>query len=243
MAYLDKEDKCMKKLVLCSGGLDSTVLLHKVAAQESHDDIIALSVYYGQKHAIEVESCRWQCSRLGVTLIEADLSPIFRYNLDACALIMGSKLSVVHDSYANQLERNKQEGKEALTAEYVPYRNGLFLSFAAAVSLQLDCDEIFYGAHADDEAGSAYPDCSEEFILAQADAIRLGSASRVQLTAPWWNKNKADIVRVGIELGMTEEEFAHTWSCYEGLETPCGECGTCVDRIAAFRANGLQNVQ
>jgi 7-cyano-7-deazaguanine synthase len=231
----------MKKLVLCSGGLDSTVLLHSVVKTYGADNVIALSIFYGQKHAIERDSAVWQCNRLGVDLIEADLSQMFKYNLDSSALLQGSKMNIIHKSYAEQLA---DLGGSGTVSAYVPYRNGLFLSFAAAVALQLDCDEIFYGAHADDAAGRAYPDCTEKFIMAQAEAIQQGTAHKVVLTAPWWQKNKAAIVAEGLELGMTKEEFAHTWSCYEGNEEtgPCGTCGTCIDRIIAFRANGLQDI-
>lgn len=231
----------MKKLVLVSGGLDSTVLLHKVVKENGADNVIALSIFYGQKHAIERDSAVWQCNRLGVDLIEADLSQMFKYNLDSSALLQGSKMNIIHKSYAEQLA---DLGGSGTVSAYVPYRNGLFLSFAAAVALQLDCDELFYGAHADDAAGRAYPDCTEEFIMAQAEAILNGTAEKVSLTAPWWMKNKSEIVTTGLELGMTKEEFAHTWSCYEGNEEtgPCGTCGTCIDRIVAFRANGIQDI-
>jgi 7-cyano-7-deazaguanine synthase len=229
-----------KILVLCSGGLDSTVLLHKAVSEASTENVIALSVYYGQKHAIERDSALWQCSHLGVQLIEVDLSPVFKYNLSASALLQGSKLNIVHKSYAEQL--HDLGGSGTVTA-YVPYRNGLFLSYAAAVALQLGCDTIYYGAHADDAAGHAYPDCTEEFIMAQAEAIKQGTGYKVSMEAPWWKKNKASIVAYGLNLGMTHEEFEHTWSCYEGGDTPCGTCGTCIDRKAAFEANGIMDIQ
>jgi len=231
----------MKKLVLVSGGLDSTVLLYKTVEDYGAENVIALSIFYGQKHAIERDFAVWQCEHLGVQLIEADLSLIFKYNLDVCSLLQGSKLNIVHKSYAEQLE---DIGGSGTISAYVPYRNGIFLSFATAVALQLDCDELFYGAHADDAAGHAYPDCTEEFIMSQACAIDHGTAGKVTMKAPWWRSNKAEIVAAGLSLGMAEEEFRHTWSCYDGDEAagPCGTCGTCVDRIAAFRANGIQDM-
>ena len=62
------------------------------------------------------------------------------------------------------------------------------------------------------------------------------------MQAPWWNKNKAAVVTEGIKLGMTHEEFEHTWSCYEGGDKPCGTCGTCIDRKEAFVANGINDI-
>jgi 7-cyano-7-deazaguanine synthase len=228
-----------KILVLCSGGLDSTILLHKAVKKEGAENVIALSVYYGQKHAIERDYALWQCKHLGVKLIEADLSQVFKYNLSISSLLHGSKTSIVHKSYAEQLE---DLGGSGTVNAYVPYRNGLFLSYAAAVAYQLGCEKIYYGAHKDDAAGHAYPDCTEEFIMAQACAIDHGTSGKVIMEAPWWQKNKAGIVAYGLEIGMSREELAHTWSCYEGKETPCGTCGTCIDRKAAFEANGIMDI-
>ena len=62
------------------------------------------------------------------------------------------------------------------------------------------------------------------------------------MQAPWWKLNKAAVVAEGIKLGMTHGEFAHTWSCYEGGDKPCGTCGTCIDRKQAFVANGINEI-
>lgn len=229
----------MKIMVLASGGLDSTVLLYKAVKEVGAENVVALNMFYGQKHAKEKEYGNWQCEHLGVPCMEADLSEVFRFNKDCCALLEGSKLDIKKGSYAEQL--SELQGQGAVTA-YVPYRNGLFLSYATAVAIQLECDVIYYGAHKDDAAGSAYPDCTSDFILAQAKAIYDGSGGKVTMKAPWWDTNKAGIVKAGLELGMTHEEFDHTWSCYEGKEKPCGECGTCIDRKAAFEANGIMDI-
>ena len=228
-----------RALVLASGGLDSTVLLYQAVKHLAEGDVIALNMFYGQKHAKEKECCRWQCEHLGVPCIDADLSEVFRFNKNCSALLAGSNMDIKHKSYAEQLE---ELGGQGTVTAYVPYRNGLFLSYAVAVAIQLECDAVFYGAHADDAAGRAYPDCTPEFIDAQAKAIWEGTGGKVSLQAPWWNLNKAGIVKAGIELGMTHEEFEHTWSCYEGKEEPCGTCGTCIDRKVAFEANGITDI-
>ena len=95
---------------------------------------------------------------------------------------------------------------------------------------------IYYGAHSDDAAGNAYPDCSEAFNNAINDAVFIGSGEQLRVEAPFVGLKKADIVKLGTELKVPYEL---TWSCYEGGAKPCGECGTCRDRIAAFEANGL----
>lgn len=232
----------MKILVLASGGLDSTVLLHKAVDEVGAENVIAMNTFYGQKHAKEMEYAKWQCEHLGVELHNVDLSQIFSFNKDCSALLQGSKMNIVHKAYSEQLQDLKDAGQAPTVTAYVPYRNGLFLSYAAAVALQLNCDVIYYGAHADDAAGRAYPDCTPEFIKAQVKAIEEGTAGQVHMQAPLWNKNKASVVGLGLELGMSHEEFEHTWSCYEGKEKPCGTCGTCRDRKEAFVANGIHDI-
>lgn len=229
----------MKILVLSSGGLDSTVLLYKAVKEVGAENVVALNMFYGQKHAKEQEYSNWQCEHLGVPVYDADLSAVFSFNPHCSALLKDSKMDIVHKSYAEQLE---DLGGEGTVTAYVPFRNGLFLSYAAAVALQLGCDVIYYGAHADDAAGHAYPDCTPDFIAAMEHAVEEGTGGEVTMEAPWWDHNKADIVKEGIDLGMTHEELEHTWSCYEGGDEPCGTCGTCIDRKAAFEANGIYDI-
>lgn len=229
----------MKTLVLCSGGLDSTVLLHRAAKGVGPENVVALNMYYGQRHAKEAESAKWQCERLGITLYEVDMSSVFSFNPDCCSLLKGSSKELDHRSYGEQVA---ELGENESISAYVPYRNGLFLSYAAAVALQLGCRTISYGAHADDSAGAAYPDCSPEFIHCQAAAIAEGTRGAVKMEAPLWNMNKSGVVAMGIHYGMTHEDFEHTWSCYEGGEHPCGTCGTCIDRKQAFRVNGIFDI-
>ena len=88
----------------------------------------------------------------------------------------------------------------------------------------------------DDAAGNAYPDCSSEFNDSINRAIYLGSGGQLSVVAPFIGLNKAQVVAKGIALNVPYEL---TWSCYEGGERPCGMCGTCRDRAAAFAANGI----
>ncbi len=222
----------MKALVLFSGGVDSTTCLAIAIDKYGNDNVIALSLYYGQKHSKELECARKIASYYGVEHIELDLAPIFAGS--DCTLLNGSDKEIPKESYAKQLE--KTDGKPVST--YVPFRNGLFLSCAASIALSNDCCEIYYGAHSDDAAGNAYPDCSGEFNEAINKAIYLGSGCQVKVTAPFIGMNKAQVVAKGLELNVP---YNLTWSCYEGGDVPCGVCGTCRDRIAAFEANGIQD--
>ena len=219
-----------KALVLFSGGVDSTTCLALAIDKYCAESVTALSVYYGQKHSKELEAARKIKDYYNVELIDLDLSKMFEYS--DCSLLSGSEEEIPHESYSEQIK--KTDGKPVST--YVPFRNGLFLASAASIALSLGCEIIYYGAHSDDAAGSAYPDCSAEFNAAMNEAIYLGSGKQVRITAPFVNMSKAQVVKRGVELGVPYEM---TWSCYEGGDKMCGVCGTCRDRKAAFLANGL----
>lgn len=217
-----------KKIVLLSGGLDSTTCLAMAVEKFGLAQIIALNMYYGQRHDREIISARKVAEHYGVEYQELDLAEIMKFS--DCSLLKHSTQKVAHGSYAEQSDGEKP------VATYVPFRNGLFLSVATAFALSMGADEVWYGAHKDDATGSAYPDCSKEFIFYMDCAIKEGTANQVKIRAPFADCNKADIVREGLSLGVPYEL---TWSCYEGGEKPCGKCGTCIDRRKAFEANGL----
>ncbi len=220
----------MKALVCFSGGLDSSVCLGLAVKKYGPEEVMALSIYYGQKHKKEMEASERVAEYYGVKRITLDLGEIFKDS--DCTLLEGAAEEVPHEEYAEQLK--KTGGKPVNT--YVPFRNGLFLSSAASIALSHGCTEIYYGAHADDAAGNAYPDTSAEFNKAISDAIYIGSGNELKIVAPFIDKSKAGVVAIGTEIGVP---FELTWSCYEGHEKACGVCGTCRDRITAFKLNGL----
>ena len=219
----------MKALVLSSGGVDSTTLLAMACERFGAENVVAMSIYYGQKHSRELEAADKVARYYGVRHISSDLSEIFAAS--DCTLLKG-RGDIPHESYAEQLAQTN--GSPVST--YVPFRNGLFLSAAASAALSEGCGVLMYGAHADDAAGNAYPDCSEEFVNAMARAISLGTGGELTLEAPFVTLNKTEVVKRGKALGVPYEI---TWSCYEGGDEPCGKCATCLDRIRAFRANGI----
>lgn len=222
----------MKALVLFSGGLDSTTCLALAVEKYGASEVLALSVSYGQKHTKEIDAAKAVAAYYGVTLQTLDLAAIFAGS--DCSLLKGSSAEIPKESYAEQLQST--DGKPVST--YVPFRNGLFLSSAASVALSNGCEVIYYGAHADDAAGNAYPDCSSDFNDAINRAIFLGSGGQLRVEAPFVGKTKADVVAEGLRL---KAPYHLTWSCYEGGEKPCGLCGTCRDRAAAFAANGVSD--
>lgn len=222
----------MKALVLCSGGVDSTTLLAMAVEKYGKENVFALSILYGQRHKRELEAAQSVAGYYQVEQLFLDLSRIFRYSNSP--LLLHSTEELPHGSY--QTQKDEEEGKPIST--YVPFRNGLFLSSAASMALSKECSVLYYGAHHDDWAGSAYPDCSVSFVEAMNRAIYEGSGEQVQIEAPFISWSKAQIVAKGLELKVPYEL---TWSCYEGNEVPCGICGTCIDRKRAFEENGVED--
>jgi len=222
----------MKALVLFSGGLDSSTCLALAIEKYGKENVIALSISYGQKHSKEINAARAVAEYYGTELVSLDLAPIFEGS--DCALLEGSDQAIPKGDYANQLLSS--DGKPVST--YVPFRNGLFLSCAASVALSRGCGVIYYGVHSDDAAGSAYPDCSSDFNDHMSKAISIGSAQQLKVVAPFVDCTKAEVVAQGLRLGVPYEL---TWSCYEGNDKPCGCCGTCIDRAKAFAANGVKD--
>lgn len=220
----------MKAMVLSSGGIDSTTCLGMAVERYGKENVTALSISYGQKHDKEVQASRAVAEYYGVESLSLDLAKIFADS--DCSLLKHSGREIPEEAYAEQLK--KTGGKPVST--YVPFRNGLFLSSAASMALSRGCGVIYYGAHADDAAGNAYPDCSSAFHQAISDAIFIGSGEQLRVEAPFVGLTKGEVVKKGLALQVP---YHLTWSCYEGGERPCGLCGTCIDRAEAFRINGV----
>lgn len=223
----------MKAMVLSSGGVDSTTAVGLAVQRYGKENVLSLSISYGQKHDREIRAARDVAAHYGIEQIFLDLSKIFQYS--DCSLLRQSAEEIPEESYAEQIRKTKGEKP---VSTYVPFRNGLFLSCAASIALSKGCGVIYYGAHADDSAGFAYPDCSPVFHEAMSRAVWEGSGHQLKLEAPFVQCNKAGVVKLGLELGVPYEL---TWSCYEGGDVPCGRCGTCIDRAAAFAANGVED--
>ena len=176
----------MKALVLFSGGVDSTTCLALAIKKYGNDEVLALSVYYGQKHDKEIEAAKKIAAYYNVRLKQLDLTRIFEDS--DCSLLKGSQQDIPEESYEAQLKKTNG----APVSTYVPFRNGLFLSSAASIALSNGCTEIYYGAHMDDAAGNAYPDCSKEFNNAINSAIYIGSGNILTVTAPFIGMNRSE---------------------------------------------------
>ena len=217
-----------KALVLSSGGIDSTTCLALAVSELGAENVAAVTIFYGQKHRVELHAAHAVAEHYGIRQYEFDLSQILRFS--NCALLDGSTQDISHSSYGEQVAEN---GCKVTT--YVPFRNGLMLSAAASLAQSIyendDCD-LYLGAHADDAAGNAYADCSVPFLEHIGKAIAIGTYDRVRLVAPFSTFNKAAIVACGLKLAAP---YHLTWSCYEGGERPCGVCAACPGRARCRR--------
>jgi len=224
-----------KAVVLSSGGLDSTTCLAIAVKKLGAENVSALSIFYGQRHAKELEAARNVAKFYNVAHYEFDAAEIFRHS--DSTLLDTSTATLDKGTYAAQIEKNCSPK----VSTYVPFRNGLMLSMAASFAdglYNFPNVELYIAVHSDDAAVNAYADCSAKFIAAMSAAIRIGTYEKIHLVAPFLCQNKADVVKVGLELGAPYEL---TWSCYAGGDKPCGQCATCLDRAAAFAANNVKD--
>ena len=211
----------MKTIVICSGGLDSVSLAHKVAAE--HELVGLISFDYGQRHKKEVEFAARCAQRLGVPFDLIDMRHIGAH-------LSGSALTDDVDVPDGHYE------EESMKITVVPNRNAIMLSIAFGVAAAKQADAVATAVHGGDHF--IYPDCRPEFTRAfeamQAQALD-GYAS-VRLYTPFVHAPKSAIVTAG---AAHNTPFADTWSCYKGGEKHCGRCGTCVERREAFHLAGV----
>lgn len=219
----------MKSVVLLSGGVDSATCLAIEVDKWGAENVHAIAFNYGQKHEAELEHAAGVAMhyRVKFTVLQID-SKI--YSNSNSSLLKG-KGEISHGkTYAEILEE-----KEVVDT-YVPFRNGLMLSQAAAYAYSVGAQFVVYGAHADDAAGDAYPDCTPNFYNSMTNAVEYGTGGKVTLLAPLLTLSKAEVIKWGIDL---EVPYFLTRSCYESSNESCGTCATCIDRKIAFAKNGM----
>jgi len=206
----------LKTIVILSGGLDSTTLLYHYKA-EGHQ-LHALTFNYGQRHDRELKAAHRICEITETPQEVVDLTslcPLFGANA-----LTDHKVELPSGGYA----------KETIGITTVPNRNMIMLSVAIGRAISLGFDAVAFGAHGGVN-DVMYPDCSQEFASAMNAVGQICDERRISVLAPFVSWEKSNIVDRGINLAVP---FEHTWSCYEGNRTPCGNCGTCIDRKAAF---------
>jgi len=214
----------MKKenaVVILSGGMDSTTLLYDVINQGFN--VKALTFNYNQRHSKEIDYAIKTCKKLGVEQKIIDLKILGEI---APSALTSGNIDVPHGHYE----------EENMKQTVVPNRNMVLISLAAAYAIGQKYNHLFYGAHGGDHA--IYPDCRTEFIEKMGEVLKIADWIKLELHAPYLNKDKGDIAILGKQLGV---DYSLTWTCYEGLEEACGACGSCVERLEAFKKIGLQD--
>lgn len=210
----------MKACVILSGGMDSTTLLYDVVSQGYEVEVISFN--YNQRHRKELEFAKRTCKKLNLEHKILDLSLLSQI-APSC---LTRDIIVPEGHYAN----------ESMKQTIVPNRNMIMLSIAAAYCIGKDIQNLFYGAHKGDF--TIYPDCRPEFVDAMQKVLKICDWKEVRLYAPYLNMSKIDILRRGIELKVPYED---TWTCYNGREKACGKCGSCQERLEAFRLNRVKD--
>ncbi|GAA0845714.1 7-cyano-7-deazaguanine synthase QueC [Marinobacter szutsaonensis] len=206
-------------VVIYSGGMDSFTLLHLARARGYK--VHALSFNYGQRHVRELDCARQVCADLGIPHKEIDIRAMSE-------VMSGSSLT----SDIEVPEGHYEE--DSMKATVVPNRNMILLSLATGYAVTAGASAVWFGAHGGDHA--IYPDCRPEFVEKMDAVCRVANYEPVGIEAPLIRMDKGEILAEGLKLGL---DYSQTWTCYNGRDKACGRCGSCVERLEAFAANGV----
>jgi len=213
-----------KAVCIISGGMDSA-LSAKIAQREGYE-IIALHFNYGQRTQKKELECFRKISKAlnALEVYEIDLG--FFEQIGASALT------------DKTIEVPTSGLEEGVPVTYVPFRNGIFLSIAAAVAEKHGAQALFIGVVEEDSSG--YPDCRESYIKEMQKAINLGTKeeTKLEIKMPLVTLSKAEIVQQAIALNVP---LADTWSCYQSEEKACGVCDSCRLRSRGFELAGVKD--
>jgi 7-cyano-7-deazaguanine synthase len=211
-------------VILLSGGLDSSTLLHYVKGKLDFQLLHVLTIRYGQKHVRETACAFAQARAAGVEEHrQVDITFFGELMAGASALTdPAMPVPALAELAPKQLDQ---------PPTYVPNRNMLFLALAAAFAEARGIADVFYGAQTQDRYG--YWDCTHEFMDRMNAVLGLNRRQPVILHAPFMTMRKSEIIQIGLGLGVN---YAETWSCYRGQKTACRVCPACIERRAAFDA-------
>lgn len=214
-------------LVLFSGGIDSSTTL--AIALQDRDEVYALSFDYGQRHRIELEKAK-------IVLKQFRIKEHLEFKIDLRQIGGSALTSSIEVPKKRSMDQN-------IPVTYVPGRNLIFLSIAAAFGETRNAFDLYYGANVLDYSG--YPDCRPEFIDALEQTLNKGTKSgtegrRFRIHAPLLKLTKGQIIQKGISLGV---DYTHTHSCYDPSESgdACGHCDSCMIRLKGFSEAGLKD--
>ncbi len=213
-----------KALVVLSGGQDSTTCLYWAIDRFGLDNVSAVTFDYGQRHRVELESAANVAKFAGV---EQRVLPI-----DTFAALGGDALTADIDVETDV------DPESGLPNTFVPGRNLIFLTFAAALAYQQGIAHLVTGVAQTDYSG--YPDCREETIRALQQAIGLGMNAEIEIHTPLMRLSKSETVQLARDLGALPA-MALTHTCYNGARPPCGSCPACELRAKGFAEAGVED--
>jgi len=212
-----------KALVVLSGGQDSTTCLYWAIERFGRDQVSSVTFDYGQRHRIELDCAKTIAEFAGITHI---ILPI-----DTFAALGGNALT---DSDTTvRADVNPESG---LPNTFVPGRNLIFLTFAAALAYQHGIAHLVTGVAQTDYSG--YPDCREETLSLLQETLQKGMESEVRIHTPLMHLSKKETVEMARALGALPA-MALTHTCYNGERPPCGSCAACLLRAKGFAEAGV----
>jgi 7-cyano-7-deazaguanine synthase len=215
-------------VVLLSGGQDSTTCLFW--AKKKFKKVHALSIAYGQRHAVEIDAAGNVAAMAQVTYEHIDLNKV----------LTGTS-PLISDNPVGQYE-NAESLPGGIEPTFVPARNILFLTIAANRAASIGALNLVTGVCEEDFGG--YPDCRREFIDAMEEALSLGitgNSGHFKVHTPLMNLSKAESVKMALNLDGCMEAMAYSHTCYNGQVPPCGKCHACLLRARGFEKVGIED--
>ena len=213
-----------RALVVLSGGQDSTTCLYWAIERYGREQVSTVTFDYGQRHRIELSAAATVAKKAGVDSVQLPI--------DTFSALGGNALTDAVDVP----ESTESDG--ALPVTFVPGRNLVFLTYAAAWAWPRKIWHLVTGVAQTDYSG--YPDCRRETIDALTKAINLGMEGEFEIHTPLMNLSKRQTVELAIQVGALEA-MADTHTCYNGVRPPCGRCAACELRAKGFAEAGIED--
>lgn len=224
-----------KKIVILSGGLDSTILTYKLVKEFGSENVVALTYNYGQKQIVELEYAKVTCKKLGIEHVVVDLTVLGQLVQSVTSNIQGSTI---------EMPTIKDVLGDPAPVTYIPNRNAVMLMIATAAAEAVDADAVYLGIQATDSY--QYFDTTPEFHEAINAVNALNRKTQIKIMAPFIEMDKAEEIKLGVELGVP---FEDTLTCYNPVQDrrqvhgylACGKCPSCAERVQNFVKAGVKD--
>ncbi len=214
-----------KALVVLSGGQDSTTCLYWAIDKFGVENVSSVTFDYGQRHRIELDCAREIANHTGVPNV---VLPIDTFAALSAYALTNPDIEV----------NTRLDAETGLPNTFVPGRNVIFLTYAAALAYQHGVSHIVAGMAQTDYSG--YPDCRENTISSLQNSLQLGMATDITIHTPLMHLSKKETVELARDLGALPA-MAKTHTCYNGERPPCGHCAACELRARGFAEAGVQD--